>query len=165
MALQFTYGPAIDYLFGLATDAVDGVVVDGKPAVPMDGGSFTKNEPGMFVVGLAAPINEPSQSVSGTDAAVILGGVSLQEVYDVPCCIDIRIGAATQKQVRDLALSIFNPFLNALMADRSLGGLLAGGGAQIVNVNAQPDLVGTPGEPGQRHLLSFAVRCTDLQLG
>ena len=164
MTLALTVGPAIDYLYGLAQQSVTGVTVMGIPAVACDG-PVIDLDPAMFVIGLEAPMPEPSRAVTGTDLAPILGDTSLQESYDIPCHIDVRESGATQKAVRDVAHGMFNTFLNLLMADRSLNGVLKGGGALIVDVSAAPFLVGTAGEPGQRHLLAFTVRCTDLQLG
>lgn len=164
MTLALTVGPATDKLYALAQTAVTGVTVGNFAAVACDGPAFTL-ENAMFIVGLDAPVDEAGRTTSGNGAAIILGGASLQETYDVPCCVDVRLAGATQKQVRDLAVGMFDTFLNGLMADRSLGGVLAGGGAEIVNVAVSPFLVGSPSEPGQRCLISFAVRCTDLQIG
>jgi hypothetical protein len=160
LSLALTIGPATDYLYGLAADACTaqsvGVAVDGEP---------NTLELAMFVVGLDNPPPELSGETRWTGTSPILGGESAAEDYLIPCYIDVRQAADDQKTVRDIACGLFNEFWNALMADRSLGGVLAGGGAVVVNVTGTPRRVGTAAENGQRFFITFAVRCTDLQLG
>lgn len=161
-ALALTIGPATDYLYGLAQAAVAGKTVNGDPWIATDGEANLVN--GMFTIGLDNPPPDVSGQSGGTVAAIIMGGSSAQEQHDIPCFIDARVAGDVQKAARDAVESVFNPFWNALMADRSLGELLHGGGAQIVNVMSIPRKFGTVGEPARRQLLTFSVRCSDLQL-
>lgn len=166
MTLTLTVGPATDYLYGLAQDACTAldVTVNGQTvaAVAVDG-EPRDEEFAMFVVGVESP--DTAGSGRWTGAAPILGGASASEDYTIPCYIDVRLFVDDLKTVRDIACSLFDTFWNALMADRSLGGNLVGGGAVIGDVNPSTNRVGTTGEPGQRYFLGFSVRCTDLQLG
>lgn len=169
MSLTLTIGPATDYLYGLAQKACAGVTasLDGQAvaAQAVDGWPH-ELAPLMFVVGIDQPPPQVGGATTGSLIAPLMGTPSGQEDYQVPCYIDALVPDTTvQKTPRDLVASIFNPFWNALMTDRSLGGLLQGGGAQIVNVNSIPMNTGTAAVPGRRQLMTFSVRCTDLQLG
>jgi len=168
VSLTLTVGPATDYLFGLAQTAVSGVsvTVDGQPvAAEAIDGEPSELSPAQFVVGLDSPPPDTSGSVAWTGAAPILGGPSAAEDYLIPCYIDVRGHGDSAKVFRDIACGMFNTFWNALMANRSLGGLLAGGGAVITAVTGSSRRVGTDAARGQRYLITFSVRCTDLQLG
>lgn len=168
MSLTLTIGPATDYLLTLAQTAVSGVTVslDGQdiPAQAVDGEPFELT-PAQFVVGLDSPPPDTSGSIPWTGSAPILGGPSAAEDYLIPCYIDVRFHGDSAKAVRDVACGMFNTFWNALMANRSLGGLLDGGGAVITAVTGSSRRVGTAADRGQRYLITFSVRCTDLQLG
>lgn len=160
--MTVSIGAATDYLYSLAQQAVSGVTVNGKPAVAIDGWPEELTF-GMFVVGLSQPPPDGAAETVGTRELSTIGNVWSDEDYVVPCYIDVRISGTVQKTARDLAESIFNPFCAALIADRSLGGLLQlPGFAQLSSVIASPLNVGTVAEPGRRQFIGFGVHCRNL---
>lgn len=159
--MRLTYAPAIDYLLGLAEQAVQGIRVNNKPVVAVDGWP-TDIALGMFVIGLDQPAEE-GQATATIGTGLLLATIGVQDVgenYTIPCYIDVR-GHDTQKQVRDLTSQIFEAFWPLFAADFSLGGLLEGGLASVVDIRSTPLLAGTAPEGGRRQLLTFGIRCTN----
>lgn len=158
--MSLTIGPATDYLVALANQAVTGVTVNGDPVHVSDG------EPrelafGMFVIGMPEPPPEAAEGETrGSRTRLTMGAYTASEDYDIPCFIDVRIGDATSKQVRDAAESIFNAFWGLFAVDVTLGGALPGGSAQVTNLSEVSGTVGSTGAPGRRLLIMFDVHCT-----
>lgn len=163
LSLALTVGRALDYLLTGADLAVANVTVNGQSVDVVDGQALELSNQ-MFCLGLDAPPPEPSGSETVTVARITMGAYQAQEQYVIPGYIDLRIGGATTKQVRDVAEGVFNSFWNYVAADPSLGGLLPGGGANVTGVTESPQMVGTAAEPAARMLLTFVVTCSDLQL-
>lgn len=160
--MTLSIGPATDYLYTQAQTVCAAVTVNGAQAVAVDGWPYELDW-GMFVVGLSAPPPDPVGDTTGTRSWASLGQMRLQEDYTIPCYIDVRVGEATQKQVRDLTASLFDPFWALLRADLTLGGVLGEGRyAEITDLTSTPSNVGTAAEQGRRQLVTFGVHCRNL---
>lgn len=159
--MTLTLGPATDYLFAQATAACSTVTVNGKPAVAEDGPPRLLTW-GSFVVGLNSPPPDASGSTALQASIGVIGTpLMMNQAYTVPCYIDIVLGGdVTQKTVRDLAESIFNPFADGIAVDPGLGGTIPGGTARISSVGSTPLNAGTAAEPGRRQLMTFDVQIT-----
>jgi hypothetical protein len=160
--MELSIGPVTDYLFGLARAAVSGVLVDNRPAIASDG-PVEELTAGAFVVGLDVPPPDESGSTTSSGMPLVtIGARIVKQDSTVPCYIDCTVPGIDQKAARDAAESIFNPFWTAFLADPSLGGLLAGGVAQISTLTSTPFREGTAAEPGRRQIISFGVNFTEL---
>ncbi|WP_319460086.1 hypothetical protein [Micromonospora sp. RTP1Z1] len=148
---------AVDYLVataraltGLPQPLAEALVVsDGFPA----GAGATA-----FAVGII-PYDDgdtPNEVVHGQ-----LGAQMEREFYEVPCEIGVLVGGGEEatKAARDQAFAIYNAFVTAVRADRTLGGALHSGAGLVTRMRMEQ--TATPEEAGKGRICSikFVVRC------
>lgn len=145
----------IDYLSTLADTVTSGLDVQVSDGWPSNLGLR------MFGVGIDQPPTEPSgDQATGTDAIFTLGNVGLKEGFGVPCYIYDASGGTDQKACRDAAFALFDPFLEALQADPSLGGACLVG--MVADVAVTGPRSTDEAAKGRFCIISFSVVCTNL---
>ena len=161
--MSLSVGAATDRLVVLAQQSTSGVTVNGEPMVAWDGWP-TSLDFGMFIIGLSQPpgdLNEPDPAITQAQHWAGLGQMRVDEDYLIPCCIDAR-GLCTQKEARDIAISVFDTFGGLFVADLTLAGALKSPGmAEVQGITHNQLPVGTASERAYRHLISFGVHCTN----
>jgi hypothetical protein len=159
-AVSTSVGAATDNLHAKALQAVAGFTVNDHPVEAIDGQPSSLSN-GMFIIGVSGPADITTEIPVSREWSPY-GDRWVDETYDVPGCIDIRLGGkgATQKAARDICEGVFNAFWALVTADPSLGGALEQGRpAEITTLRFSPSLAGTAAEPAHRHFASFNVHC------
>lgn len=145
----------VDYLLTLATTATAGLDVAVSDGWPSNLGVR------MFGVGIDQPPTDTSgEQAFGTEAIFTLGNVGLKEGFGVPCYVYDASGGTDQKACRDAAFALFNPFLEGLQADPSLGGSCLVG--MVADVSVHGPRSTDEASSGRFCVISFSVVCTNL---
>lgn len=155
-------GPVFTYLL-TGTNVVTGntlpaalAAVDAQAQV-FDAWVTDRSCASQFVLGRPDP-SQGTEAAGGTDALIVLGAGRVDEVYEIPCFIQTFVGGTDQSEARNAAIVIWDALLHWLCADKTLGGALASGWAEISRVQWD----GTPEEnakDGRFCVVSFSIRC------
>lgn len=112
----------IDYLLDKAIAAAGDA---GGDEIAVDDGWPEEVAERMFGVGIDKPpdaVDPAGEEASGTQGILTLGNLLLEEGFGVPNYIYDGTGGTNQKTCRDAAFDIFNPFMESLRDDPSMGG-------------------------------------------
>lgn len=150
MAVQSSIPAAIDYLVA----EVAALPECAAPVVVADGWADARGDTSV-VIGITP--EDPDTANEPIHAEV--GAQTEWEIYEIPCILWCRVGGSDMKVARDGAFTVFDAIGTLIRADRTLGGALHSGTAQLASWRVAQTPAAPQAGDGRVCEIRFVVRC------